>query len=81
MNNYLIEFQAWQIKQEQEQKARNEMFKIQFEQMNELNILVEQIQRKQESSMGMVQALKLQQNKKREIEQAVWIAAEKKAKR
>lgn len=26
--------------------------------MNELNILVEQIQRKQESSMGMVQALK-----------------------
>jgi hypothetical protein len=31
MNNYLIEFQAWQIKQEQEQKTRNEMFKIQFE--------------------------------------------------
>lgn len=49
--------------------------------MNELNILVEQIQRKQESSMGMVQALKTIAEQKREIEQAVWIAAEKKAKR
>ncbi|HSL13139.1 MAG TPA: hypothetical protein VK882_02680 [Nitrososphaeraceae archaeon] len=49
--------------------------------MNELNILVEQIQRKQESSMGMVQALKTIAEQKREIEQAVWTAAEKKAKR
>lgn len=49
--------------------------------MNELNILVEQIQRKQESSMGMVQALKTIAEQKERNRTSRWIAAEKKAKR
>ena len=50
--------------------------------MHALDILVGQIQRKQKyESMGMIQALKtIAEQKDREIEQAIRIAAEKKAK-